>query len=68
MIFDNSKIRQLVPQFQPAITFQQGAHEIMAWYDADVSRQVVDPQNDLLQDRLIEAMQRASQGIKGYID
>ncbi len=58
LIFDNSKIRQLVPQFQPAITFQQGAHEIMAWYDADVSRQVVDWQNDLIQDQLIEAMQR----------
>ncbi|MBP1703749.1 MAG: NAD-dependent dehydratase, partial [Chloroflexi bacterium] len=43
IIFDNSKIRQLVPQFQPAIPFWQGAQEIIAWYDADVSRQVVDP-------------------------
>jgi nucleoside-diphosphate-sugar epimerase len=59
MLFDNSRIRQLVPQFQPNIPFWQGAQEIMAWYDADPSRQVVDPVFDGLQDRLIAAMQRA---------
>jgi nucleoside-diphosphate-sugar epimerase len=59
MIFDNSKIRQLVPEFKPAIPFEQGAKEIMAWYDEDVSRQVVDERNDKLQDELIVAMNRA---------
>jgi nucleoside-diphosphate-sugar epimerase len=59
MIFDNSKIRRLVPQFQPAIPFWQGAQEIIAWYDEDASRQVVDPHNDGVQDRLIAAMERA---------
>ena len=59
IIFDNSKIRQLVPQFQPAIPFWQGAQEIIAWYDADVSRQVVDPYVDDVQNRLAAAMMRA---------
>jgi nucleoside-diphosphate-sugar epimerase len=59
MIFDNRKIRQLVPQFQPAIPFQQGVKEIIAWYDEDVSRQVIEPYIDELQDRLISAMKRA---------
>jgi len=59
MVFDNSKIRQLVPQFQPIIPFWQGAQEIIAWYDAEPSRQVVDPVFDGLQDRLVAAMQRA---------
>jgi hypothetical protein len=59
MIFDNSKIRRLVPQFQPAIPFWQGAQEIIAWFDGDNSRQVVDPDNDKVQDRLIAAMERA---------
>ena len=59
IIFDNSKIRQLVPQFQPAIPFWQGAQEIIAWYDADVSRQVVDPHVDDVQNRLAAAMMRA---------
>ena len=40
MIFDNSKLRRLVPEFQPRIPFWQGAREIMAWYDADPARQL----------------------------
>lgn len=59
MIFDNSKIRRLVPDFQPSIPFWQGAREIIAWYDADPARQVVDTEFDALQDRLIGAMQKA---------
>jgi nucleoside-diphosphate-sugar epimerase len=59
VIFDNSKIRRLVPQFQPVIPFWRGAQEIIAWYDADVSRQVVDPYIDELQDKLVTAMKNA---------
>ena len=62
VIFDNSKIRRLVPQFRPAIPFWQGAQEIIAWYDADVSRQVVEPFIDELQDRLVAAMQSVFPG------
>jgi len=62
MVFDNSKIRRLVPQFQPAIPFWQGAEEIIAWYNADVSRQVVEPFIDELQDRLVAAVQSISPG------
>lgn len=57
MIFDNSKIRRLVPEFQPRIPFWQGAGEIIAWYDADPSRQAVEPFFDALQDRIIEAVE-----------
>lgn len=59
MIFDNSKIRRLVTDFQPRIPFWQGAREIIAWYDADPARQVVDTEFDALQDRLISAIQKA---------
>jgi len=59
VIFDNSKIRRFVPEFHPTIPFWQGAREIMDWYDADPSRQVVEPFMDQLHDRLIEAMKRA---------
>jgi len=54
MIFDNSKIRRVAPDFNPVIPFWRGAQEIMAWYDADPSRQVVDAYMDELQDRLCE--------------
>jgi len=42
VIFDNSKLRSLVPEFNPTTTFAQGAREIVDWYDADASRRVVD--------------------------
>jgi nucleoside-diphosphate-sugar epimerase len=59
MIFDNSKIRRLVPDFHPVIPFWQGAQEIIAWYDADKARQVTEPFVDQLQDQLIAAMKKA---------
>lgn len=58
VIFDNSKIRRLVPEFRPTIPFWKGAQEIIAWYDADPLRQQVDPHMDTLQDRLIKSMQK----------
>jgi nucleoside-diphosphate-sugar epimerase len=56
MIFDNSKIRRLVPDFNPVIPFWQGAREIVTWYDADPARQSINPTLDVLQDRLIALM------------
>ena len=58
MIFDNSKICKLVPQFHPTIPFRQGAVEIIAWYDEEVSRRVVDPYFDEVQDQLITVMKK----------
>jgi len=57
-IFDNSKIRRLVPEFQPAIPFWRGAQEIMAWYDADPARQVINPHVDAVQDQIIQFLER----------
>lgn len=53
-IFDNSKIRRLAPEFRPVIPFWQGAQEIMAWYDADPARQVINPYVDAAQDKIIQ--------------
>ncbi len=53
MIFDNSKIREFVPEFECIIPFTTGAREIVDWHNADVSRQVVDPRIDQLFDRMI---------------
>jgi nucleoside-diphosphate-sugar epimerase len=62
MIFDNQKIRRLVPDFQPHIPFWQGAREIVAWYQADPARQVVNPAFDSLQDQLIAAIESINPG------
>jgi nucleoside-diphosphate-sugar epimerase len=56
VIFDNSKIKGLVPDFAATIPFSQGAREMMAWFDADPRRQVVDEATDRLFDQIIESL------------
>jgi nucleoside-diphosphate-sugar epimerase len=55
MIFDNSKVRRLVPDYIAVVGFHQGAREIMDWYDADPSRQVIDSAMDATMDQLVAA-------------
>ena len=59
MIFDNSKIKRLVPDFEAAIPFSRGADEIIAWYDADPSRKVIDEQLDRTMSRIIDDWRQA---------
>ena len=54
MVFDNSKLRSVVPDFRPTIPFEQGAREIVAWFDEDPARQRVDAAMDALMDRLTD--------------
>ncbi|MBN1315475.1 MAG: SDR family oxidoreductase [Anaerolineales bacterium] len=53
MIFDNTKIKRFVPDFEAVIPFSEGVKEIMAWYDADPRRQIVDEPMDRLMDKMI---------------
>jgi nucleoside-diphosphate-sugar epimerase len=53
MIFDNSKIKRMVPDFKAHLSFEQGAAEIIAWYDTDPARQVIDHMLDQEIDRMI---------------
>jgi nucleoside-diphosphate-sugar epimerase len=55
MVFDNSKLRSVVPGYRAEIPFEQGAREIIAWYDEDPARQQVDARLDAVMDKLIEA-------------
>jgi nucleoside-diphosphate-sugar epimerase len=59
MIFDNSKIKRVVPGYVATIPFARGAEEIMAWYDADPARHVVNNELDQLMDRIIAAQESA---------
>jgi nucleoside-diphosphate-sugar epimerase len=54
MIFDNAKLRSVVPDYRATIPFEQGAREIVAWHDADVSRRQVDARLDAVMDALVE--------------
>jgi nucleoside-diphosphate-sugar epimerase len=53
VMFDNTKIRRLVPGWVAAIPFARGAREIVDWHDADAARRRVDPRVDALIDGLI---------------
>jgi nucleoside-diphosphate-sugar epimerase len=52
MVFDNTKIKSVVPGWRAVVPFERGAREITAWYRADPARQVVDEKLDALMDRL----------------
>jgi nucleoside-diphosphate-sugar epimerase len=55
LVFDNSKIRRLVPDFVCTTSFAEGAREMMAWFDAHPERQISDPTKDKTMDWLIDA-------------
>jgi nucleoside-diphosphate-sugar epimerase len=53
MIFDNAKLRSVVPDFVATIPFERGAREIVAWHDEDPARQVAVQHFDTLMDQLV---------------
>ena len=42
VVFDNTKIKALVPGWAATIPFEQGAREIVEWHLADPARQIID--------------------------
>jgi nucleoside-diphosphate-sugar epimerase len=58
MIFDNSKIKRMVPDYAAAIPFAQGAKEIMAWFDSDPANRVVDEKLNQTIDRILAAYEK----------
>jgi nucleoside-diphosphate-sugar epimerase len=54
VIFDNSKIKRLVPGYYATIPFVHGAAEMVAWYDADPARRVVDEGFNQLLERILK--------------
>jgi hypothetical protein len=59
MVFDNTKIKRTVAEYNPTIPFHQGAQEIIAYYDADPARQTVDAKQDAMMDHIIAAYEAA---------
>ncbi len=58
-IFDNAKLKRLVPDFHASIPFTRGAEEIMTWYDGDPARRKVDEKFDQLEDLIISRYEQA---------
>jgi len=60
MIFDNTKIKRLVPDFSATIPYAVGARQTLAWFEADAARRTIDPAFDALCDRIVAAEERAA--------
>jgi nucleoside-diphosphate-sugar epimerase len=61
VIFDNSKVRRLVPDFVCTIPYAQGVKEVIAWYQQDKKRQVIDADFAKNYERVLARMNRALQ-------
>jgi nucleoside-diphosphate-sugar epimerase len=55
VVFDNTKIKEYVPGFQAVIPFREGIRRTVAWFEADKSRQRVDPAMNAELDRILAA-------------
>lgn len=64
LIFDNTKIKMLVPNYQAAILFHEGICKVLTWFDEDEQRKHV---NKLAHDK-INSMLRAYQSCQAVDD
>ncbi len=53
MIFDNSKIKKFVPDFNPQVRFSEGAKEVIKWYKENTLQLPVDSHINEFMDKII---------------
>lgn len=61
-LFDNTKIKTVLPDFQCEISLQDGLHSIVDWYEREAHS--VDPVKDALEDRLVQIYDGLSRKMK----
>jgi len=54
-IFDNSKIRRFVPEFNPVIRFKDGIRNTVKWFEEDSKRMIVNDKTDKFMDTIISS-------------
>jgi len=52
-VFDNSKIKELVPDFICTVPWAEGVRRSIAWFEADPSRQTIDERLNHLWDKIL---------------
>jgi len=52
VVFDNSKIKRLVPDYRPRVSFAEGIARSIAWHDADPARKVINEEVNRMMDDL----------------
>jgi nucleoside-diphosphate-sugar epimerase len=63
VVFDNAKIKAVVPEFDCKVTWAEGVKRTLAWFAADKARQTIDQETDQKWDAIIKAYERAFPGL-----
>ena len=61
-VFDNRKIKQLVPDFRCTVPWSEGVRRAIAWHEADPSRQTIDDRLNKIWDKILAAYEKAFPG------
>jgi nucleoside-diphosphate-sugar epimerase len=64
-VFDNTKIRTVVPGFAPRLTFARAVHRMVAWRRAHPELTRPDPATDAILDRIVGAYHAAEAAYRG---
>jgi nucleoside-diphosphate-sugar epimerase len=59
VVFDNSKIKRLVPDFRCDVGWAEGVRRSIAWYEAHPQYQTIDTDLERAMDEIVRAMGRA---------
>jgi nucleoside-diphosphate-sugar epimerase len=63
-IFDNSKVKRLVPEFVATTRFREGIERSIRYFDADPKRQTIEEMVDKRYDRLVACYERGLEAAK----
>lgn len=55
VVFDNAKIKRLVPTFRASVAFTEGMERSVRWFDKDPARRVIDQEADCMIEHLLAA-------------
>jgi len=58
VIFDNTKIKSFVPDFNATISFKDGIKKTVEWFESAPSRMVIKEETNVFMDKVIEAYER----------
>jgi nucleoside-diphosphate-sugar epimerase len=61
VVFDNTKIKSLVPEFNCTVPWAEGVRRSIKWFEADLTRCTVDEQANQLWDRIIQNYNQCEQ-------
>jgi nucleoside-diphosphate-sugar epimerase len=60
VVFDNTKIKRMVPGYCATMPYREGIRKTLAWFDADSRRQQIDEEANARWDKLIDAYERGT--------